>query len=931
MLQDCNKVHIPSFTETCCLTHIIEMEDYANDHFLLSKYTKFFIKEILTAYKGNKLTFSTYNKSTISKLMKILIKQLTHFFITNKFKFAKLMVNIALDIHQRSLFKSHPDIVANTSAVYNNVACIYERTGAYDKALKYFNHYKKFANTITDQLIYYNNALKVIIKLNKVNEIDDCIDKFKALLFTEMEEVKSEKMLMIGRDNEMNNEDVIQKCKLLAFMVYNYGFALEMLLRLKEAKASYKKGYEFSISMLGESSLYTNKFVHKIDSKRPIAISRSKTLNEKSNIRSKTPNRRTSNIQREDNSNEEISKKVERIIEKLDQFQNKIANATVHSQDSKMSTSVGSVEKMKQMMKYKLKEVIYNSEVKNEKKDSLNDLNKNESKDITKSLIDEAIKEFHEEEAANKQIPPKKKESNIDNNNNTLQNNKEKPQEDKTYSKPPRIKKMFEKVLGLSQKSKPDQGRFSSMIFSLLNDKDNTKQQESLNPKGTIDNDELMFNSSRKENVFDLGYDISQDNNKVIIVSYPSNVIKKQQYLSSISFALSNFENILSLPPLDNISFFFERNFSEIAFSISLTIAKSSFNFTLSRIGDEQKIFSLNLELKKIKATLSKMNLYFGVHCEETLLEINTIEKFAKFFVRYISILKSSSSSHKYKFGISPTPIGLIVDKRIEFKIGKNSCSIDIIQITSLFYRAVITSTTNQKSFDVNIHFANNNVCKLNSSNEIESFLLKVTAKLQEILKIKKEFDFANDNIVFNIYIDNNITTFVICDLYSENKVYITKFSDNDTGTIKSEINENILSLFGVNIKNIPLLIKEEKYLLMNLICDFVLRVSNEEQVLSFAKTIISYETSGMVKDFIYKFTSYQNSNNLKWYLLHCYNKNDKCEITKVYLPSKSEPNTNKITQNQIEEIISKKTEILSQVYNEKYFHLFSPITSLIE
>ena len=274
MLQDCNKVHIPSFTETCCLTHIIEMEDYANDHFLSSKYTKFFIKEILTAYKDNKLTFATYNKDTISKLMKILIKQLTHFFITNKFRFAKLMVNIALDIHQRSLFKSHPEIVANTSAVYNNVACIYERTGAYDKALKYFNHYKKFANTITDQLIYYNNALKVIIKLNKVNEIDDCIEKFKALLF-----------LVIGRDNETNIEGFIQKCKLLAFMVYNYGTALEMLSRLKDAKASYKKGYEFSISMLGESSLYTNKFVHKIDSKRPIAISRSKTLNEKSNIR----------------------------------------------------------------------------------------------------------------------------------------------------------------------------------------------------------------------------------------------------------------------------------------------------------------------------------------------------------------------------------------------------------------------------------------------------------------------------------------------------------------------------------------------------------------------------------------------------------------------------------------------------------------------
>ena len=242
--------------------------------------------------------------------------------------------------------------------------------------------------------------------------------------------------------------------------------------------------------------------------------------------------------------------------------------------------------------------------------------------------LDEAIKEFQEEEATIKPTLPKKKESSINNsisNNDTLQNNTvvtEKPQEEKIYKKVPRIKKMFEKVLGLSHKSKPEQGRFSSMISSLLNDKDNNKQQQSLNPKGTIDNDELMFNSSRKENVFDLGYDNDQDSNKTAIVSYPSNILKKQQHLSSISFALSNFENILSLPPIENISLVFERNFSEISFAISLTIAKSSFNFTLSKIGDGQKLFSLNLELKKIKATLAKMNLYFGVHCEDTLLHI---------------------------------------------------------------------------------------------------------------------------------------------------------------------------------------------------------------------------------------------------------------------------------------------------------------------
>ena len=207
MLQDCNKVHIPSFNETCCLTHLIEMNDFSNDHFLSSKYTKFFFKEILSLYKSNKLDYPSYNKDITNRVIKILIQQLCHFFSLTKFRFAKLMVNIALDIHNRSIFKSNPDIVASTAAVYNNVACIYERTGQSEKALKYFNHYSKYITNPIDKLIYYNNSLKVMIKIKRVNEIDDMIDKFKSTLYQEIDKAKNEKLIALAKKDVINDNE----------------------------------------------------------------------------------------------------------------------------------------------------------------------------------------------------------------------------------------------------------------------------------------------------------------------------------------------------------------------------------------------------------------------------------------------------------------------------------------------------------------------------------------------------------------------------------------------------------------------------------------------------------------------------------------------------------------------------------------------------
>ena len=915
MLQDCNKIHIPSFNETCCLTHLIEMNEYANDHFLSSKYTKFFLKEILPRYKEEKLDYVSYNKETTNKLMKIILHQLCHFFSMNKFRFAKLMVNIALDFHYKSIFRSHPEIIASTAAVYNNVACIYERTGVNDKALKYFNHFFKYAVNPIDKLIYYNNALKVLMKMNRVAEIDDMVEKFKVSLFEEIERAKKEKLIALAQ-NEQNkmNDEFISKCKLLTFLMYNYSLMIELNGNSKEVKDNYKKGYEFSLSMLGETNLYTSKFVHKLDTKRPIAISRSKTLN--TDTRSKTPNKRPAKLTRKETVGNEINKKVDKIIQQLgkisdtspksDMIIQASENAIAKSENNRNGSSVS---RMKDMMKHKIRPIV---DIVNG-----NSTTKQNQKDMTKNMIDEVIKEFEEESVAVK--PKSSTILPMTHPPNIIPKQKEKPVEkkevaDSQYKKPLRIKQLFQRVMGITKKEEEPQGKFSQMITSLLNDKEETKpnknlQQPSSNTlglKNTIDNDEVMFNSSRKDqNVFDIDLDKS-------MIMYPVQVPQKEKDKLSISRSLSFFDSLLSSPVSKPASFTIYRRFNDVDFTISLTVSNTTFSFVLLNSLTNEKFFSLNLEFKKIKSTLSKMCLLYGIKNTSTLLSINSIDKFSMFFTQFISILKSTSSSHKYKFGISPTPIGLVVDKRIEFKIAKYSYVIDIVDNFDGAYRAVITSISSQNNFCVNIHTSTPTIT------DIDKFILKITAKLQEGLKAKKDLDFMNENTVYNLYLDNDDSSrFIISEIENDKlTICLVEGSNN----IKFNVDDSVLyNMFGVKLKTIKELIKEEKNIVLNIISDYVVRDESSGKEIKIDNYISDIDIVKENNEYLYRFCDIRNERRITHYIVRCYHKVEEKEVVKIFLKKeKGDINT--------DDILKKLNDKVGTIYYDNEFALFDAI-----
>jgi hypothetical protein len=54
------------------------------------------------------------------------------------------------------------------------------------------------------------------------------------------------------------------KAKLISFLYYNFANTLEKSFKERESKAIYKKGFEFSLAMLGELCMNTLKFKRKM-------------------------------------------------------------------------------------------------------------------------------------------------------------------------------------------------------------------------------------------------------------------------------------------------------------------------------------------------------------------------------------------------------------------------------------------------------------------------------------------------------------------------------------------------------------------------------------------------------------------------------------------------------------------------------------------
>lgn len=872
MLQDCQHKHSPSFKTPCCLTHLLLMEEYSKDHLIISKYRKYFSKEITQAYKNNKLQYSKYDINSTNHLMQILIKLISHYYFKQKFKISKAIINICIDTSQNSLFKLHPLIIYNKSIVYNNVACIYERTKKYDKALKYLNYYNKYISSNIDKLIYLNNVIKIFLKQNKIENVDNVIEEYKKRLLNEMNIIKKEKQTHfdtceqcskgISSPRCKSDPSFEDKCKLISFLLYNYSFLLEKLNKNNEANSFYLSGYEFSIAMLGEHSLYSMKYINKINiNTKDVKKNKTKDLFE-DDIKLTEEDEDDIEIKQVNDDNKQID--IDNISNSSNNDNSIISTDTNHKGKEQMNIQNKKEENkhminIKMYLKNKINEYINQLSLLNDE-NKIGENNIHVSNFITgfqndsKALLNSYIKEFNQEhemklkqkqlkqqqkkqeqELKQEQQQQQKQEQDIKQEQQTKQQQSSNlTEEEKKKEGRLRLKNLFSKVVGSLRPSSPPKGKFAQMIQEAFDLKNNTNTSNNVNQQQQPEqNDDIMFgtDNENENNVIDI-CDIEETKKKTIEVDkivYPYHNSLKTKFCTQpqYDYNIHHFEQFLneSKINLDNCQteFTFTRVFKEIQFLISLSITNTKFIYTLQNQTTNTEYHTLNLEFKKIKATLPKMQLHLAKTPTFPFKSYYTISHFAKLFSEFISIIQNGNNNQlQYKFGISPTPIGLITDKRIEIKINKNTFLINIIKINANYYKAYL-STSNGMCYYVITLYTNRISCNISIENE----LLTMSQRFQEIMRTYT-IDLKhnnNSNIVYTYYL--NLGVFIFNEIISDSLITLTIYVNNDNN-IKTEynisINDKILyEYFGINIKTLLTLASiEDKQIILNLLCLFV-------------------------------------------------------------------------------------------------------------
>ena len=974
LLQNCKKLHIPSYSfqynnedNCCCLKHLLNMFLYSENNLQSNKYSQYFFKVVYNSYSKNNFDFKNYTLEQTKQLLTILIKEICHHYMINKIKISKAIVNVALETYEKTIFKNHSDITNLASIVYNNIGCIYARNNSYEKSLKFLNRYFKYSNNNIDNLIYYNNIIRVYSKMNgKISDIKDLMQKFKLLIDTEISNLKNE--------NFSNNKNIdIEKVKLLSFLYYNYGFCLENILeKTKESKEQYTKGYEFTICFLGENSLEAERYMIKLYQDRE--VSKVNNISKKSKKkRDLTPNIiRHHSLKRKDN---DYNQKMEKILEKLNLFELKLSNSNIednnnnNKEDIKKRDADTDPEYMNKLNNYndyqKRKEKNNKKKLEDEKeieikkeenkntekiKPIINQKKVSNSSDSFMAMLKEFDIEIQQENEEKERKEKERKEKEKKEKEERERKKKENPNEKNNNNnndgtkKQLRIKSVFQKVLGLVPKKETEKpkGQFTELIHSMLNDDNNNKKKEINEPE----TNEVLFNiNERKENVFDIDsegnrnknsqnknniFDLDDNNNnnfnsfkknnkekentnvpklnlqKISVLLDPSSYryspktyyqeVKKETLIIKPKFKSPNnkydiiqtFRNVINQNSSINETFSIERYINDTKFIIKVLIKENSLKFTLFKENSNKEISDLTLDYKKIISTLPKMNLEIGLAPFQLLSSFKNTLDFAKYFIQYISIMKNN------KFGLTPKPLSIIDNKRIEFKLNKHSCLVEIISFNNnLFYRAIISC---EKNFYVDIYLNEETDLKQilkdkEESIKFENFYVKFTSKLQEILKNeylenliigKDKNEQENISIIcriknFTDFNNNDSINFVISKII-ENVCTITHY--NKEKFVMEFDNNNFYSHFGINISDFEKLNLEEQRILINIVS---LSFNIKKKCLFREDIIFSYDTE--TKDYLTTIDLVSlNDNYFSYYRYKCKDTINYYECTLILL-----------------------------------------------
>jgi hypothetical protein len=562
----------PLFNNICCFDYLIYIEEYYTDNMMENFFYRKFIKIIYELDKKNVFDFENYSKETLLKFIIILNKGSCYFYAHKKINYSKYLCNLTVKISQ-ILVKPYIKITQNTFRkdeqlserikdinliinIYNNACCNYLKTLSYSKSLKFLEYsYKNIEeNDINSELIYYNNLLiistKNLINYENINVSMNMLDKliqtrkiyFNNIYCNNIDYNNGDNSDIIKNKLQENNEDY-KNFKLLCFVIYNYIFFIDNIIKNKEgAKNLYQINYEYITKYLGKSSFESQKFLAKL---RDINIKVFNLKNEDNNNslenESDSYNKLIGKNIKNAKGENDINLRLNNILEKIEEFEEILKNEKIAKliQEKKISKEITNYkteikeEKTNLLEKNKTEKIIkqenYTEKIKEDNIKSLNsEINiKNENKEnddnqkkkITFDMMDNIIEEFKKESQEkldeHKKIEKEKKDDNIIINNNNIEISKPENNNKSQPKKAPKIKNLFQKVLGRSFRE-PRKTKLGELFESLMSNKQEEKQNnENIQKEEKIEvKEEIKVEKENNDNFINLDdEDDDNDNN----------------------------------------------------------------------------------------------------------------------------------------------------------------------------------------------------------------------------------------------------------------------------------------------------------------------------------------------------------------------------------------------------------------------------------
>ena len=441
--------------------------------------------------------------------------------------------------------------------IYNNACCNYLKTFSFNKCIKFLEYsYKNLDdNDINNKMIYYNNLIIISIK-NIINydNIKSSIKTLDQLIQTRknyFNNIYCDKSYCINGDNSeiiktklRTNEENYKSFKLLCFIMYNYILFVENILKQKEkAKNLCKIYYEYVCAFLGKTSFEAQKFLIRLNDEI-----KNKRLNYK--IDEDNKKIKSKNNKNYRHSEHDINLRINNILERIEEFEgilhnekildiikgknlnNEKININNNDEISKNNNNLFEEENINIKINITNENNIIPKENNNINKEIINKENKNEKENINQpkkerekitfdmmdNIIEEFKKESQEKLEANKKLKEEQDKKKLDiinkENNNinlakTISENLN-PNDNSVPKKPPRIKKLFQKVLGNSHRGSK-QTKLGELFQSLMGSNNEEKKEEN-EIKIEVKKDEIKVGKEKENNFINLDDDNESKN-----------------------------------------------------------------------------------------------------------------------------------------------------------------------------------------------------------------------------------------------------------------------------------------------------------------------------------------------------------------------------------------------------------------------------------